>query len=133
MRYGGGIAITDGDSNDSIKDKDRGGVLMSELKNQGKDQSELQSQGTRISQSVSDGASLNPSADPNPDSDTNPDPDLSPGSSPDSGPSPSPGSCALPLGELGEGARTGLTQRGILRTNCVDCLDRTNVAQVPII
>jgi len=23
-----------------------------------------------------------------------------------------------------------LEQRGVLRTNCIDCLDRTNVAQV---
>ena len=30
---------------------------------------------------------------------------------------------------LGEGLRQGLLQRGIVRTNCVDCLDRTNVSQ----
>ena len=30
---------------------------------------------------------------------------------------------------LGEGLRGGLLQRGIVRTNCVDCLDRTNVGQ----
>eukprot|EP01038_Epipyxis_sp_PR26KG_P012814 gene12814-17178_t len=30
---------------------------------------------------------------------------------------------------MGEGCRIGLLQNGILRTNCIDCLDRTNVAQ----
>ena len=30
---------------------------------------------------------------------------------------------------LGNGVRTGVLQKGVLRTNCVDCLDRTNVAQ----
>ena len=33
-------------------------------------------------------------------------------------------------GRLGAGACRGLLQRGVLRTNCVDCLDRTNVGQV---
>lgn len=28
-----------------------------------------------------------------------------------------------------EGAGTSLRQRGIMRTNCIDCLDRTNVVQ----
>ena len=31
--------------------------------------------------------------------------------------------------EVGSGIRSGFLQRGVLRTNCVDCLDRTNVAQ----
>ena len=31
--------------------------------------------------------------------------------------------------EIGSGIRSGFLQRGVLRTNCVDCLDRTNVAQ----
>ena len=31
--------------------------------------------------------------------------------------------------EIGSGIRSGFLQRGALRTNCVDCLDRTNVAQ----
>lgn len=32
-------------------------------------------------------------------------------------------------GGLGSGVYHGLLQHGVLRTNCVDCLDRTNVAQ----
>jgi hypothetical protein len=32
-------------------------------------------------------------------------------------------------GGLGSGVCQGLLQHGVLRTNCVDCLDRTNVAQ----
>ena len=32
-------------------------------------------------------------------------------------------------GEIGSGAPMGLKQNGVLRTNCMDCLDRTNVAQ----
>ena len=31
--------------------------------------------------------------------------------------------------DIGLGSRVGLFQYGILRTNCVDCLDRTNVGQ----
>ena len=31
--------------------------------------------------------------------------------------------------EIGSGIGSGFLQRGVLRTNCVDCLDRTNVAQ----
>jgi hypothetical protein len=34
-----------------------------------------------------------------------------------------------PTNTLGTGSPTGLLQNGILRTNCMDCLDRTNVAQ----
>lgn len=30
---------------------------------------------------------------------------------------------------VGRGTRTGLKQFGVMRTNCMDCLDRTNVAQ----
>jgi hypothetical protein len=30
---------------------------------------------------------------------------------------------------VGKGTRTGLKQFGVMRTNCMDCLDRTNVAQ----
>ncbi len=39
----------------------------------------------------------------------------------------------LPAARAGAGGRGGArTQRGILRTNCVDCLDRTNVAQLTV-
>jgi hypothetical protein len=34
-----------------------------------------------------------------------------------------------PTNTLGTGSPTGLLQNGVLRTNCMDCLDRTNVAQ----
>jgi hypothetical protein len=46
------------------------------------------------------------------------------------GPGPGPGLGQDDEGRLGAGACRGLLQRGVLRTNCVDCLDRTNVGQV---
>ena len=46
------------------------------------------------------------------------------------GPGPGPVLGQDDEGRLGAGACRGLLQRGVLRTNCVDCLDRTNVGQV---
>ena len=126
--------------------------LQSQAQLQALTHSQLSSQESAISQSEggSGAASLGPPADarlalghgagftlgssPGLDASTGFDPSPDPCAFPlhgllGEGASPDP--CAFPLhGLLGEGARMGLTQRGVLRTNCVDCLDRTNVAQV---
>ena len=149
MRYTGTAAIVDGDSNDPRgmsdmkKEKDgRKEVLLEEpiqsmrqIQLQAQKQSQIQTQKQPQLVVVESGheqcedgneviASLGPHADMNID---NPSPDPGAGA----GAGASLDSPALPSYPplLGEGARMGLTQRGILRTNCVDCLDRTNVAQ----
>lgn len=38
-------------------------------------------------------------------------------------------SCGNNLAEKNESIKSPLFQKGVLRTNCIDCLDRTNVAQ----
>ena len=153
MRYTGTAAIVDGDSNDPRgmsdmkKEKHTRKEVLPEEPIQSLRQIQLQAQMQAQKQSqlvvVESGheqckggneviASLGPHADTNID---NPSPSHNPGT--DAGTGPGAGvsldSPALPSYPppplLGEGARMGLTQRGILRTNCVDCLDRTNVAQ----